>query len=260
MRALEQPLVVSRVRLFDGTPVPALLILAVAWLVAVAALPVAAARIAGLAAGHGALLGTALAWTAVERRDRWAPLEAAVVLGVATICARTLPGGALAYLAVPAWVASRRPVWRPGVGDVRAILGGAVFGLLLGLHLFVNASLTLGYRMRPAPIHELIGWWAYDVGANVLATEAFFRLALFRRVHRRWSLPAAVAVSTAASVARYLVDPLLPHSLPILAGATFYLALLGAGNCWLLARTGSLAAPVSAGLLFFAAYRLLAPR
>src|SRR5205814_8620468 len=48
MRALEQPLVVSRVRLFDGTPVPALLILAVAWLVAVAALPVAAARIAGL--------------------------------------------------------------------------------------------------------------------------------------------------------------------------------------------------------------------
>jgi len=30
------------------------------------------------------------------------------------------------------------------------------------------------------------------------------------------------------------------------------------GNCWLLARHGSLAGPIAAGLLFFAAYRLLA--
>jgi hypothetical protein len=59
-------------------------------------------------------------------------------------------------------------------------------------------------------------------------------------------------------VARYLVDPLLPHTPEILAGALFYLALLGVGNCWLLARYGSLAAPIAAGLVFFAAYRLLA--
>src|SRR5712692_379696 len=104
MRALEQPLVFPRLRLLDDTPVAALLILAAAWLLAVAALPPAAARIAGLAAAHGALLGTALAWTSNDRRDRWAPLEAALLLAIATLCARSLPVGALAYLAVPAWV------------------------------------------------------------------------------------------------------------------------------------------------------------
>jgi hypothetical protein len=227
-----------------------------------AALPPPSARIAGLAAAHGALLGTALAWTATDQRGRWAPLEAALLLGIATVCARSLPGGAVAYLALPAWVAYRRPAWLSGaaIGSAGALLSGAVFGLLLGLHLFVNASLTLGHRMRSVPIEEFLAWWAYDIGANVLATEAFFRLALFRRVHRRWSFATAAAVSTVASIVRYLVDPLLPHSLEILAGATFYLALLGAGNCWLLVHTGSLAAPLSAGLLFFAAYRLLDAR
>jgi hypothetical protein len=44
------------------------------------------------------------------------------------------------------------------------------------------------------------------------------------------------------------------------AGATFYMALLGAGNCWLLARTGALGPSLAASALFFGAYRLLAPR
>jgi hypothetical protein len=217
--------------------------------------------VAGLAAAHGALLGTALAWTATRAgRDRWAPLEAALLLGAAAACAFLLPGGALAYAVMPAWLGWRRRAWltsftrRPGP----ALAGGALFGLLLGAHLLVNASLTLGYRLRADSWAELAGWWAYDLGANVLAAEAFFRGALFARAWRRWSFAAAATVSTAASVARYLVDPLLPRSLEVAAGAAFYLVLLGAGNCWLLARTGSLGPPLAAAAVFFCAYRLLA--
>jgi hypothetical protein len=182
------------------------------------------------------------------------------VLGAAAACALALPWGALAYAAVPAWLGWRRPAWltrftwRPGP----ALAAGACFGVLLGAHLLVNASLTLGYHLRAGAWAELVGWWAYDVGVNVLAAEAFFRAALFERARRRWSFATAVALSTAASVARYLVDPLLPRALPIAAGAAFYLALLGAGNCWLLARTGSLVPPLAASAVFFCAYRLLA--
>ena len=63
-------------------------------------------------------------------------------------------------------------------------------------------------------------------------------VALFERIYRRWSFAPAAAVSTAAAIVRYLADPLLPHSLGIAAGATFYMAVLGVGNCWLFARTG----------------------
>src|SRR5439155_1173770 len=78
-------------------------------------LAAAAARGVGLAAAHGALLGAALAWTAPDpRRERWAPLEAALLLGAATLCARLLPGGAVAYLGVPAWLLRRRADWRAG--------------------------------------------------------------------------------------------------------------------------------------------------
>jgi len=260
MLALEQPYVPSRAGLLDGTPVAALAVLAAAWGLALLALPAAAARGVGLAAAHGALLGAALAWTAPDpRRERWAPLEAALLLGAATLCARLLPGGAVAYLGVPAWLLRRRADWRAGGTEhARSALAGALFGLLLGAHLLVNASLTLGLRVRPAPIPDLLGWLAYDLGANVLAAEACFRGGLFTRALQRWPFPAAAALSTGASVARYMVDPLLPHTTEILAGATFYLALLGVGNCWLLVRHGSLAGPIAGGLLFFAAYRLLA--
>jgi hypothetical protein len=261
MLALEQPLPRDQRGFFDRTPLAALGVLAGAWALAAVALPPPGARAAGLAAAQGALLGTALAWTSVRAsRDRWAPLEAALVLGVAAACALALPWGALAYALVPVWLGWRRPAWltrftwRPG----RALAAGASFGLLLGAHLLVNASLTLGYRLRAGSWGELAGWWAYDVGVNVLAAEAFFRAALFERARRRWSFAAAVALSVSASVARYLVDPLLPRSLPIAAGAAFYLVLLGAGNCWLLARTGSLAPPLAASAVFFCAYRLLA--
>jgi hypothetical protein len=263
MRALEEPLSREQPSLLQGTPLAALAGLAVAWALAVAALPDPAARVVGLAAAHGALLGTAVAWAGGQPgRDRWAPVEAALVLGAAAACATLHLLGALAYVLVPGWLAWRRAewldarAWRP----VPAVAAGALFGFLLGAHLLVNTALTFGYRVRTGPLGELAAWWAYDLGANVLAAELFFRGALFQRAYRRWSFAPAVAVSTAAAVVRYLADPLLPHAIGIAAGAAFYMAVLGAGNCWLVARTGSLGPSLAAAALFFGAYRLLAPR
>jgi hypothetical protein len=261
MLALEQPLPRVRPGLFHRTPVAALALLAGVWALAAATLPDTAARAAGLAAAQGGLLGTALTWTSPwSARDRWAPLEAALVVGAAATCALVLPWGALAYTLVLAWIGWRRPAWltRFTCHPAPALAAGTCLGLLLGAHLLVNASLTFGYRLRAGSWAELIGWWAYDAGANVLAAEAFFRAGLFERARRQWSLVAAAALSTAAFVIRYLIDPLLPRALPIAAGAAFYLALLGAGNCWLLARTGSLAPGLAASAVFFGAYRLLA--
>jgi membrane protease YdiL (CAAX protease family) len=263
MRALEGPLPRERPGLFHDTPLAALATLAATWALAVVSLPAPASRVVGLAVAHGALLGTALAWTAVgARRDRWAPLQASLALGAAAAGAALHPLGALAYVTVPTWLVWRRAAclgsraWRPMAG----IAAGALFGLLLGGHLLVNTSLTFGYRVRTGPLVELADWWAYDLGANVLTAELFFRGALFERLYRRWSFAPAAAVSTAAAVIRYLADPLLPHSLGIAAGAIFYMALLGVGNCWLLARTGSLGPALAAASVFFGAYRLLAPR
>jgi hypothetical protein len=263
MRALEESLPRERPGLLSGTPVPALALLASAWLMAQVGLPEPAARVVGLAVAHGALLGTAVAWTSAGGpRDRWAPLEVALVLAAAAAGSHVHPIGTLAYLAVPAWLTARRSVWLGAAAwrSGAAVAGGAVFGLLLGAHLLVNASLTLGYQVRTGPLAELVGWWAYDLGANVLAAEVFFRAALFDRAYRRWSFAPAAGLATGAAVARYLVDPLLPRSLAMAGGAAFYLALLGAGNCWLFARTGSLGPPLAAATLFFGAYRLLAPR
>jgi hypothetical protein len=263
MRALEEPLPREQPGLLHSTPVAALATLAAAWALAFAALPEPATRVVGLAVAHGALLGTALAWTAAGAgRARWSPLEAALVLGAAAAGAALHPLGALAYAAVPAWLVWRHAAWlgarawRP----VPAVAAGAAFGLLLGAHLLVNTALTFGYRVRTGPLVELANWWAYDLGANVLTAELFFRGALFERIYRRWSFAPAAAISTAAAIARYLADPLLPHSPEIAAGATFYMAVLGVGNCWLLARTGSLGPALAAAGFFFGAYRLLAPR
>jgi hypothetical protein len=266
--ALEQPLVRRQVSLLDGTPWGAIasLALAVAAVIVLSVLglvPRAAVGVAGTAAAHGTLLGVALAWTSIgERRDRHAVLEAAVLVALAAGASAALPGGWLAYLVLPVWLACRRPGWigAAGTPSAGAIIGSALFGLGLGVHLLVSAGLTLGHHVRLGPVADLAGWWAYDLGANALSAEAFFRAALFERAHRRWAFPAAAAASVGATVVRYLADPLLPHSAEMIAGAAFYLALLAAGNCWLLARTGSLLPPYAAGLAFFAVYRLLATR
>ena len=170
------------------------------------------------------------------------------------------PLGALAYLAAPVWVWLER-ARLPGLGLARApaglVVAGAALGALLGAHLFVTASLTLGYSGRVPTLEGLAPWLAYDVGGNVLTTEAFFRGALFDRAQRRWPFPAAAALVTALCLVRYLVDPLLPRSLEVTAGAVFYLTLLSLANCWLYWRSGSIAPGVAAGVVFFVAYRLL---
>jgi hypothetical protein len=91
----------------------------------------------------------------------------------------------------------------------------------------------------------------------VLAAECFFRGALFDRAQRRWSLAVAALVTTAACLARYLVDPLLPRTLEVAAGAAFYIGLLSAGSCWLYWRSGSVVPGLAAGVVFFTVYRLL---
>src|SRR5438128_6088651 len=126
-----------------------------------------------------------------------------------------------------------------------------------GGHLLVSASLTLGVHIRPVGGAGVLAALAYDAGANVLAAECLFRGALFNRAQRRWSFATALLLATAAYVARYLVDPLLPKSVEWVVGAVFYLTLLSAGNCWLFWWSGSLVPGVVSALVFFAAYRLL---
>jgi hypothetical protein len=185
----------------------------------------------------------------------------AALLVVAGALATLGTPGLLGYALVPLWLVrlgrDARLAWlRPA--SSAAILSGAVLGALLGAHMLVGATLTLGHRIA-APGAALLPWLAYDIGANVPAAEGFFRGALFDRTHRRWSLGAATTISTSAYVARYLLDPLLPKTLELVAGAAFYLSLLGIANCWLFARTGSALPGLAASLVFFAAYRLLAP-
>jgi len=250
-------------------PVPALPVAALAGALAVA---VAAVRlgwddqrlvhVAGVAAAHGALLTIALASADAGWRRHGATLTALLV--TAALAARWRAWGAVLYLAVPVvlgGIGARHPslaavglgppaAWRP------AILGAAA-GVLLGGHLLLSASRTFGYEMSFSPLARYLGALAYDVGANIPSAECFFRGVLFNRAQRRWPFLAAAALSTGASLVRYLVDPALPHAVEIIAGALFYLTLLSAANCWLFWQSGSVVPGALAGLGFFAAYRAL---
>lgn len=225
-------------------------------------LPVGVLGAVGAAVGHGALLATALAWAGVGRR---AHLAAVGLLGVAGAAASLHPAGAHAYLGVPVFLflrARRGELRGLGLGDPvgwGAALAGVSVGAFLGAHLLVSASRTLSVRVGTGSLAGLLAAAAYDVGANVPATEAFFRGALFNRAQRRWSLPTAAALSTAGCVARYLLDPLLPKSLELLVGAVFYMTLLSATSCWFFWRSGSLLPGALSSLVFFVAYRLVSP-
>src|SRR5947207_1848174 len=81
-------------------------------------------------------------------------------------------------------------------------------GALLGAHLLVSASRTFGLHARLDHAAEVLGAIGYDVGANVLAAECFFRGALLNRALGRWSFATAATGSTIAYIVRYLVDPL----------------------------------------------------
>jgi len=138
-----------------------------------------------------------------------------------------------------------------------AILAGAATGLALGLHLLVTASRTLGYPVGLDPRSRVLSDVVYDLVVNVPSAELFLRGALFTRVQRHASVGVALTVSTAASLARYLVDPALPAAAEVVLGAIVYVGLLAAANAWLLWWSGSLVPPLLSSLLFFAAYRVL---
>jgi Type II CAAX prenyl endopeptidase Rce1-like len=284
--ALEAAYQPGRRSLFEGTPTRLLTVLTLALVVAafaatVGLVPEIMVRVCGVAVGHGALLGVALAWArshvgagrGLETEEALdvppAPSAAALPAGVLVVAASTAafhPLGALVYLLVPVlvWRLGRYSLVTLGPGEPalrpRAAVLGTLTGLALGAHLLVTASQTLGYHVRLGDPLVLLGALGYDVGANALSAECFFRGALFRRLERRGPLRLALGASTVASVLRYLVDPLLPKTVEMAMGAALYLAVLGAANCWLLRWSGSLVPGYIAALGFFAAYRMLEAR
>jgi membrane protease YdiL (CAAX protease family) len=263
--ALTDPWPPPRHGLLSGMPLPMLIVLGaltagVGTLAATGLVPLTPARAVGAGGAQGALLATAVAWARCDPRSRPAPALAAAVVLVGAVGAALSPFGVVAYLAAPVWLWRQRArLARLGLAHppLGVCVGGAALGALLGAHLLLTASLTLGYGVRVPTTAHLLPWLAYDAGANVLTTEAFFRGALLDRAQRRWPFAPAAAFVTVVCLARYFVDPLLPRSLEVTAGAVFYLTLLSLANCWMYWRSGSIVPGVAAGVAFFSCYRLL---
>jgi len=204
---------------------------------------------------------------ALDGRAGWygPALRGAAALGLAALTAWLSLDGALAYLLVPLVLARdaggrRRSLERIGwrlPHAPRAILLGAAAGTFLGLHLIIAASLTLGYAVAVPGGGRYLAALAYDIGVNALTAEWLFRGAIFSALWRRWSFWPAALVSTACALVRYLLDPALPQAAEAMAGATFYLSLLGLSCCALRAWSGSLVPGYLATVAFFAAYRTL---
>ena len=230
----------------------------------------------GAAGGMGHSLASASAqagflaagWVvALDGREGWRgpALRGAATLVLAALAARLSPAGALAYLLVPLVHARAAGAWRRNLEWVgwrlpcapRSILLGAAAGTFLGLHLIITASLTLGYAVAVHDVGRYLAALAYDVGVNALTAEWLFRGAIFSALWRRWSFWPAAMVSTACALVRYLLDPALPQAIEAMAGATFYLSLLGLACCALRAWSGSLVPGYFATVAFFVAYRTL---
>jgi hypothetical protein len=204
---------------------------------------------------------------ALDGREGWRgpALRGAAALVLAALAAHVSPAGALAYLLVPLVLAydaggRRGDLERMGwhaPHAARAIPLGAAAGAFLGLHLLIAAGMTLGYAVSVPDGGRYLAALAYDVGANALTAEWLFRGAIFSALWRKWSFWPAAAASTGCALARYLLDPALPRAIEAMAGATFYLSLLGLACCALRAWSGSLVPGYFATIAFFAAYRVL---
>jgi hypothetical protein len=245
-----------------------------------AALGAGAALAAGAGFGAAGGVGHSLASASVQAGllaagwvialDGWegwrAPaLRGAAVFVLAALAAGVSHAGAPMYLLVPLVLARDAGVWRGHLGRIGwrsprvpgGILVGVAAGTFLGLHLLIAASLTLGYAVSVPDRGRYLAALAYDVGANAVTAEWLFRGAIFSTLWRRWSFWPAAAAATGCALARYLLDPALPQAVEALAGATFYLSLLGLACCALRAWSGSLVPGYFATVAFFAAYRML---
>jgi hypothetical protein len=217
-----------------------------------------------LAAVHGGLLAGAVALEDPDgRRWRRTGLTVAGALLAAGWLSETTRWGWTAYLLPPLVLG-----WQEGSmpGPVRSLLSGArlkglglglLAGAFLGCHLLVTAVLTFGYSVGVRSLEGYVRALAYDAGANALSAGRFFHGALFSWLWRRLDFWQAAAGATGAALARYLLDPALPPTTEVAAGAVFYLSALGVASCALRARMAEAAAAYAATLAFFAAYRTL---
>ncbi|MBI2218527.1 MAG: hypothetical protein HYU51_14660 [Candidatus Rokubacteria bacterium] len=229
------------------------------------ALPSAAAAAAAVTAGHGLMLATALCWAEPAGRGdaRRDAFTAVGLIALGAAAAGVHPSGGVVYLVIPVWLGRLVATGRlTGLGlatrvSPRVVALGAGLGAFLGAHMLLTASLTYGYQPLERGVLPAMRALAYDAGVQVVATECFFRGALFDRMQRRWSFAAACALSTAGTVARYLVDPLLPQAVEMIAGTIFYTGVLAIGNAWLFWRFGTLIPGLVASLTVFVAYRML---
>lgn len=228
--------------------------------------PVGVGHALAMGAVHAGLIG--LGWVlATDGAPGWAgPVTR---LGVATtlaaVAARLAPWGPVAFGLIPLLLlieAHRVPALRAlGIGGCRPkhAVAGLTAGAFLGAHVLITASLTFGHRVHVGSLAAYAGALGYDIGANVLSAEWLFRGAIFTWGWRRFTFWPAALVSTALALLRYLLDPALPHVAEARVGAIFYLGLVGLVACALRAWSGSLLPGYLAGLVFFAAYRTLAP-
>ncbi|OGK87600.1 MAG: hypothetical protein A2X52_00270 [Candidatus Rokubacteria bacterium GWC2_70_16] len=217
------------------------------------------------AAVHGGLI--ALGWIiALGGQPGWqgpALRLAAALLGAFAL-SRLGAWGSASHALLPlmlVWEGSHHPALRR-IGllvpeNPRSLLLGLASGAFLGGHLLVSTSQTLGYAVRLPGGGAYLGAVAYDVGANALSAEWLFRGALFSHWWHRWGFWGAAVASTSLGLMRYLLDPWLPRTVEVGAGAVFYLAALGLCASALRAWSGSLLPGYLASLAFFAAYRML---
>ena len=262
MWALEHPREPAAVPLTTGwmEARTVLVLWAAAGIIAAAhVLPADVVAIIGVAAVHGGLLAAALVWAGLGPAQAG---SAIVLLALARGLVAVDSLGAIAYLAVPLWLGRLTRAGRLArLGLARPWPWGGVFigtlaGSALALHLVTCASRTLGYGVH-LQARTVLPALAYDLGANVLSAELFFRGAFLQHLWRRWSFGLALAAATAAAALRYCVDPFVA-SAELRVGAAVYMTLLALLNGALFRWSGSLLPGLAAAAVFFACYRLLA--
>jgi CAAX prenyl protease-like protein len=232
---------------------------AAAVIAAVHVIPRDVVSIVGVSAIHGGLMVIALTWGGVDLARAGVAI---VLVAAARACVLIHPLGAVAYLAIPIWLGGLVLAGRlRGLGLMSpwpwgAVAIGGLAGSALALHLVTCAARTLGYGLR-FEASVFIQGFGYDLGANVLSAELFFRGALLQHLWRRWHFGLALAVATAAATLRYCVDPFVANP-ELRVGAAVYMAVLALLNGALYRWSGSLLPGLAAASVFFACYRLVA--